>query len=629
VLLNNWILKKIYIVISISTCLFYNQVNAQFEQRKKINITDSLYKIEHKSKYQDKYTILMNLGKYYQYYKGDSAISYFDKAADIARKNNDLIKLYETLSYISITSRQTIGDYSLSLRSAVESMKIGAKFNYLGVKPTWYQQNLAQTYAGLNNKKLALKYINETWPFSKRSEKDFNSFELSRTYFTIGEIDSSFKYIKKNLEYEYSKPFEKRYTTTFIALADVFKAKRLYDSAIYYYKIAIQLTKLKSAKKDYLEATSDLADTYFRILQLDSAIHYGNNVIQYAEDYTFKEGVLNTYEVLYQSYKSKKIIDSSYKYLEKYKKLSSELRNSSKINEAQNIALAEVEKLKELEEERQSQQKKIYLIAFVLISIAISLYFYGRRRQSILFQKNEAERKDKELLAAKELQLSLLPKKNPTRADLDIATFIRSSTEVGGDYYDFVTEKDGTIVSICGDATGHGVASGMMVSVTKAALKGIGIDQPGITLMQLNNIVKDIDLGKLRMSLNIAKFSSNEVQFSSAAMPPIYLYNAKNNKVEEIQIQSLPLGGLRNIEFDTISRLFEPGDILLQLSDGLPEAINSKGEMYDYDRLRSLIQTSCHLSAQEIINVLIQSVDQWMEGKHNPDDITLVVTKKI
>ena len=146
--------------------------------------------------------------------------------------------------------------------------------------------------------------------------------------------------------------------------------------------------------------------------------------------------------------------------------------------------------------------------------------------------------------------------------------------------------------------------------------------------MQLNNIVKDIDLGKLRMSLNIAKFSSNEVQFSSAAMPPIYLYNAKNNKVEEIQIQSLPLGGLRNIEFDTISRLFEPGDILLQLSDGLPEAINSKGEMYDYDRLKSLINTSCHLSAQEIINVLIQSVDQWMEGKHNLDDITIVIIKK-
>jgi serine phosphatase RsbU (regulator of sigma subunit) len=50
--------------------------------------------------------------------------------------------------------------------------------------------------------------------------------------------------------------------------------------------------------------------------------------------------------------------------------------------------------------------------------------------------------------------------------------------------------------------------------------------------------------------------------------------------------------------------------------------------MYDYDRLRSLILASVHLSSKEIIDVLIKSVDQWMEGKHNPDDITLVVTKK-
>lgn len=620
-------LKK-QITYLILTCLFFTQVHAQFEQRKKININDSSIKIDQSKKYNDKYTILMNLGRYYQYYKGDSAILFFDKAANIARKNNDAVKLYETLSYISITARQTIGDYPLSLRSAIESMKVGAKINYQGVKAYWYQQNLAQTYAGLNNKKLALKYINEAWPVELRSKKDFNSFELSRTYFSIGEIDSSFKYIKKSLDFEYAKPFEKRYTTAYIAIADVYKAKGMYDSAIYYYKKSILLTLIRLVKKDYLEASSNLADTYYRIRQLDSAIHYGNSVVKYAQDYTYKEGVLNTYDVLYQSYKLKEIIDSSYKYLEKYKQLSNELRNSSKINEAQNIALAEVEKLKELEEERQSQQKKLYLIVFVLISIAIGLYFYGRRRQTILFQKNEVERKDKELQAAKDLQLSLLPKKNPTRADLDIATFIRSSTEVGGDYYDFAVQKDGTIISICGDATGHGVASGMMVSVTKAALKGIGIDQPGSTLQKLNNIVKDIDLGKLRMSLNIAKITSNQIQCSSAAMPPIYLFKANNKVVEEIQIQSLPLGGLRNIEYDSISRPFEPGDVLIQLSDGLPEAPNSKGEMYDYERLRSLIQTSAHFTAKEIINVLMHSVDQWLEGKHNPDDITIVVTKK-
>jgi serine phosphatase RsbU (regulator of sigma subunit) len=65
------------------------------------------------------------------------------------------------------------------------------------------------------------------------------------------------------------------------------------------------------------------------------------------------------------------------------------------------------------------------------------------------------------------------------------------------------------------------------------------------------------------------------------------------------------------------------------LSDGLPEAPNAKGELYDYDQLKSLIQASGQLSAQKIIDVLIESVDQWLEGNRNPDDITLVVIKKM
>jgi serine phosphatase RsbU (regulator of sigma subunit) len=41
-----------------------------------------------------------------------------------------------------------------------------------------------------------------------------------------------------------------------------------------------------------------------------------------------------------------------------------------------------------------------------------------------------------------------------------------------------------------------------------------------------------------------------------------------------------------------------------------------------------LIQNSCHLTASEIIDILVKSVDEWMQGRPNPDDITLVVTKK-
>jgi len=131
------------------------------------------------------------------------------------------------------------------------------------------------------------------------------------------------------------------------------------------------------------------------------------------------------------------------------------------------------------------------------------------------------------------------------------------------------------------------------------------------------------------MSLNIVEIKDQEITMSSAAMPPIYLYKSKSSMVEEIMNSGLPLGGLKNEDFNQEQRSFDSGDVLIQLSDGLPEAPNAKGEMYDYDQLRILIQSCCHLSAQGIIDTLIKSVDEWMEGQHNPDDITLVVTKKL
>ncbi|MFN6245945.1 MAG: PP2C family protein-serine/threonine phosphatase, partial [Chitinophagaceae bacterium] len=360
----------------------------------------------------------------------------------------------------------------------------------------------------------------------------------------------------------------------------------------------------------------------------DSAIYYGTQVVKYSEKFTFTEGLLNAYKVLYQMYKKQNRLDSSFKYLEKSQQLSEQLYNSSKINEAQNIALGEETKAKELAEQEVIQRRKLIITSICLLLFAIGIYLNGKRKQKERLRKIEEDRKNNELKAARDLQQSMLPKENPKRADLDIATFIRSSTEVGGDYYDFFPQADGSLFSVCGDATGHGVTSGMMVSVTKAGLNGISPVKPNKILQRLNGVVKRIDLGTLRMSLNIAEITQDEIYLSSAAMPPMYLYKAATNTIEEFMNNGLPLGGLRDEEFALEARNFESGDVLIQLSDGLPEAPNSKGEMYDYDKLKALIQTSCHLTSKEIVNTLIQSVDQWLEGKRNPDDITLVVTKK-
>ena len=620
-------MKKYLLIIGIFI-FGMNNIKAQFYSNLNFNINDSLKLVASTNSNPKKIDILMNIGKRFMWANGDTAIKYFKLAQQIATDSKDDKGLFQAFNNISTTYNQTIGNYPLGLHFATEQLKLGTKINLNDrlMRNAYY--NLTFSYSYLQNKEQGLKYLNLTWPSAIRTSKEANLGNLAKAYYILEEYDSAYYYNKQVIEYYNQRVYEKRWSGGYVVQGDIYRAQKKYDSAIINYKLSIPLSFISSLYKDYLEAASGLTSTYASMNQVDSAIYYGSQVVIYSKKFTFTEGLLNAYKVLYQMYKVKNKLDSAFKYLEKSQQLSEQLYNSSKTNEAQNIAMGEVTKAKELAEQKEEQQKKLIITAVGLILVAIGIYLNGKRKQRERLRQIEEDRKNNELAAARDLQMSMLPKENPKRADLDIATFIRSSTEVGGDYYDFFPQPDGGLFSVCGDATGHGVTSGMMVSVTKAGLNGISPVKPNKILQRLNGVVKRIDLGTLRMSLNIAEITSDEVFLSSAAMPPIYLYKAATKQVEEFMNNGLPLGGLRDEDFVLENRKFEAGDVLVQLSDGLPEAPNLLGEMYDYERLRSLIQSSCHLSAQEIIDVLIKSVDEWMQGKRNPDDITLVVTKK-
>ena len=263
-----------------------------------------------------------------------------------------------------------------------------------------------------------------------------------------------------------------------------------------------------------------------------------------------------------------------------------------------------------------------------LIILVSSIYFYVKYSQGKTKRLMEEKRKEEELQEAHNLQMGLLAKENPNRDDLDISTYIRCATEVGGDYYDFIEFEDGSLLAICGDATGHGTASGMMVSITKAGLLGIDSNDPEFMLKTLNRIIKKVDIGRLRMSLNLVHFQNGSIKLSSAAMPPIYHFEKKNKKVDEIQLSNLPLGGLMNESFSVIDKKFGKDDVLVMISDGLPEAPNKEGELLDYEAVKKCIEENGYKSANEIKNELVKLSETWLDGTHNPDDITIVVCKK-
>ena len=90
----------------------------------------------------------------------------------------------------------------------------------------------------------------------------------------------------------------------------------------------------------------------------------------------------------------------------------------------------------------------------------------------------------------------------------------------------------------------------------------------------------------------------------------------------------MPLGGLKNETFDIEKRKFNKDDVLVLLSDGLPEAENDSGELYDYERVIDIITKNATKTAEELKSKLIGEVDIWLKGRIPDDDVTIVVIKK-
>ena len=242
--------------------------------------------------------------------------------------------------------------------------------------------------------------------------------------------------------------------------------------------------------------------------------------------------------------------------------------------------------------------------------------------------KAENERRARELEEARQLQLSMLPKNIPQLPHLEIAAYMKTATEVGGDYYDFHLGEDGTLTVAVGDATGHGLKAGTMVTAVKSLFDTLAYhpDIPHI-FERLSRTLKRMNLRGLFMAMTMVKVNGQQLSVSIAGMPPVLIYRAASGEVEEIAIRGIPLGSLTNYSYKQQEAVISTGDVVVLMSDGLPERFNQQREMLDYAPIKQTFAEIAGLSPQEIIAQLINTGERWADGRPQDDDITFVVIK--
>src|SRR5215813_5277679 len=246
-------------------------------------------------------------------------------------------------------------------------------------------------------------------------------------------------------------------------------------------------------------------------------------------------------------------------------------------------------------------------------------------------------RKTEELAFARQLQLSMLPTRNISLDNVEIIGQMRTATEVGGDYFDFIEMADGRICIAVGDATGHGMAAGLVVGMVKMGLIN------GLQRMNGHASVKTLveDLNRaLKRSLSqrgmgmclgaaILDTSTLKVEVVSNGMPAPYHYRAASRGLSLIESQAPPLGFLQQVNVRPVELRLQPGDAMIWLSDGFEERQNYKNDIWGSEQVERTLARICgeESFAENIARRMIEACDGAAGGRSNEDDMTIVVAK--
>ena len=271
------------------------------------------------------------------------------------------------------------------------------------------------------------------------------------------------------------------------------------------------------------------------------------------------------------------------------------------------------------------------------LDITIARYFEKRDLENQLHQQEQAEiqRIYRELEDARQIQQSLLPEKPPQIQGFDIAGTSLPAREVSGDFLDYLS-LGGNVGIALADVTGKSVKAAMVAAMTNGMLHAEVRGQreiwnsPKAILSQLN-----IALGPrlihgmfAAMSLGILQTAEKRLLLSGAGMP--YPILKRGEKIQEIEVSGLPLGITDDAEYQESSINLEAGDLVTLYSDGVIEATSEADEMYQTERLLEVVkQANADISAQEMVDLIVEDVTEFSGGVEPSDDITIVSLKCI
>ena len=247
--------------------------------------------------------------------------------------------------------------------------------------------------------------------------------------------------------------------------------------------------------------------------------------------------------------------------------------------------------------------------------------------QRLLLDTARKERLEGEIAVARTIQQKLLPPASAELAGLTVLAQVLSVAEIGGDYYDYLPTPDGGVAIAIGDVSGHGLPTGLLVAMAKAALVTLidtGLAGSAI-FSRLNDLIHRSTDSRSYMTLALLAYDPATRRAALTNAGQLAPYRVSAAGVESRSLPSFPLGVSERTEFPTGSWQLAAGDKVVFLTDGLVECRNPSGDLFGFERLERILEREASSNAATLRDAILREVEAHTGGATPEDDRTLVI----
>lgn len=246
-------------------------------------------------------------------------------------------------------------------------------------------------------------------------------------------------------------------------------------------------------------------------------------------------------------------------------------------------------------------------------------------------RSRERLRMREEIEYARKIQLSMLPQAPPDISWLDLSAASLPATEVGGDYYDTFRLTPTRLVLVVADVSGHGLASGLLLSGVRSCLYLLEDDLASPeALRRLDRMVRRTTDRRTYVTLQLAvvDHEAGTLAVTSAGHPPLLHYRAATGTVAAVGSGAPPLGTFADPRYVRNQAEIAAGDLLVVYTDGIIEMHNDHEQQYGEERLmRAIARAAPGRTAREVRDSVLSDLANWKGSVEQADDITLVVAR--